>query len=69
MIQNEVEYQAMLERIEFFQQQLLLLRKVETNPVNYRLSAGGFLAELDRMYREVRLFLWQHPSEIAMPVA
>ncbi len=33
------------------------LRKVETNLVNYRLSASGFLAELDRMQLQVREYL------------
>jgi hypothetical protein len=40
------------------------LREAETNPENYRLSAGGFLAELDRMVLEVRDFLWSHPSQL-----
>ena len=30
---------------------------LETNPVNYRLSAYGFLAEIDRMQLEVREYL------------
>jgi hypothetical protein len=39
------------------QQQLSHLRRVETNPVNDRLSASGFLAEIDRMQLEVREYL------------
>ena len=54
----------MLERIRYFQQQVEKLRQVETNPQNYRLSAGGFLTEIDRMNREVREYLWLHPSEV-----
>lgn len=54
----------MLKRISYFQQQVAKLREVETNPKNYKMSAGGYLAELDRMNLEVREYLWSHPSEI-----
>ena len=54
MIKNDQEMEAALERIRHFQAQLTHLRKVETNPANYRLSASGFLAEIDRMQLEVR---------------
>jgi hypothetical protein len=55
----------MLGRIERFQQQVARLRQVETNPTNYRLSAEGYLAEIDRMNLEVRDYLSIHPSEVA----
>jgi hypothetical protein len=57
MIRSDQELEATLERIRLFQAQLAHLRKVETNPVNYRLSASGFLAEVDRMQLEVREYL------------
>ena len=63
MIQNEQEYRTALQRIERFQRQIEQLRKTETNPHNYRLSAGGYLTELDRMQLEVREYLWSHPAE------
>ncbi len=63
VIQTEQEYRATLQRIERFQRQVEQLRKPETNPDNYRLSANGFLAELDRMQLEVREYLWSHPAE------
>jgi hypothetical protein len=63
MIQNEQEYRTMLQRIERFQRQVEQLRQTETNPHNYRLSAAGFLAELDRMQLAVREYLWSHPAE------
>ena len=63
MIQNEQEYRAALQRIERFQRQVEQLRKTETNPQNYRLSASGYLAELDRMQLEVREYLWGHPAD------
>ncbi len=65
MIANDEELEATLERIRHFQRQVAHLRKVETNPVNYRLSASGFLAEIDRMQLEVREFLSLHPVELA----
>ena len=65
MIQNEQEYRTTLQRIERFQRQVEHLRKTETNPHNYHLAAGGYLAELDRMQLEVREFLWSHPAEKA----
>jgi hypothetical protein len=57
MIRNDQEMEATSERIRHFQAQLAHLRKLETNPVNYRLSASGFLAEIDRMQLEVREYL------------
>ena len=65
MIKGDQELQATLERIKYFQQQVTELRESETNPANYRLSAGGYLAELDRMNLEVREYLWIHPREIS----
>jgi len=64
MIKNDQELQATLERANRFQQQIEKLREVETNPTNYRLSASGYLAEIDRMYLEIREYLWLHPSEL-----
>jgi predicted membrane-bound mannosyltransferase len=65
MIKNDQELQATVERIRYFQQQVEKLRQVETNPSNYRLSASGYLAEIDRMNLAVREYLWLHPSEVA----
>ena len=64
MIRNDQELEAIKERIGYFQQQVEKLRQVETNPQNYRLSAGGYLAEIDRMNLEVREYLSLHPSEL-----
>ncbi len=65
MIRNDQELETMLERIRHFQAQLAHLRKVETNPANYRLSASGFLAEIDRMQLEVREYLSLPAGEVA----
>ena len=69
MIQNTQKLEATLARIRRFQQQVEKLREVETNPQNYRLSAGGFLAEIDRMNLEVREYLSIHPSELIERIA
>jgi hypothetical protein len=63
MISTDQEIEATLERIRRFQAQVAQLRKAETNPVNYRLTASGFLAEIDRMQLEVREYLSLHPPE------
>ena len=68
MIRDDQEMEATLERIRHFQAQLVHLRKLENNPVNYRLSASGFLAEIDRMKLEVREYLCLHPVELAASV-
>jgi len=64
MIRNDQELEGTKERIRYFQQQVEKLRQVETNPQNYRLSAGGYLAEIDRMNLDVREYLSLHPSEL-----
>jgi hypothetical protein len=69
MIRNDRELHVTLQRIAAFQQQLEHLRRVETSPANYRRSAAGFLAEIDRMNLEVREYLAAHPGEASAPVA
>lgn len=64
MIKNDQELEATLERIRYFQSQVQHLRKMETNPTNFRLSASGFLAEVDRMQLEVREYLSLLPSQL-----
>ncbi len=64
MIKSDQELEATQERIRYFHRQVEQLRQVETNPENYRLSAGGYLAEIDRMNLEVREYFTLHPGEI-----
>ena len=64
MIRNNRELKATLDRIERFQKQVEKLQEVETNPRNYELSAGGFLAEIDRMNLEVWEYISIHLSEL-----
>lgn len=68
MIQDNQEFETTLTRIKYFQKQIEKIREVETNPQNYRLSVGGFLAEIDRMNLEVREYLSIHPSELVEQV-
>jgi hypothetical protein len=65
MIADDNELQVALARINRLQNQVSHLRKAETNPANYRASASGFLAEIDRMQLEVREYLSVHPAELA----
>jgi hypothetical protein len=64
MIQNDTELQVTLERIQYFHKIVAQIRATEKNPANYHGSAGGFLAEIDRMNLEVRDYLNLHPSEV-----
>jgi hypothetical protein len=65
MIANDQELSVTLDRIHRFQQQIAHLRRTENVPANYRLSVGGFLAEVDRMQLEVRECLSYHPADMA----
>ena len=63
MLANDHELEATQDRIRRFQAQVAQLRKVETNPLAYRLSVSGFLSEIDRMQLDMRDYLAVHPSE------
>lgn len=63
MISNDQQLETTWERIRQFQRMVVQVRATESNPENYRLSAGGFLAEIDRMTLEMREYLWSHPAE------
>ncbi len=69
MISNDKELQVTLARIERLQKQVARLRQMETNPANYRLSAEGYLEEIDRMNLDVRDYLSIHPSEVPLEEA
>lgn len=64
MIANDQELAAIQERTRCLQVQVAHLRAIETNPVNYRAAASGFLAEADRMQTEVRERLSLHPADL-----
>ena len=63
MIKNDDELAVTQQRVVHFERQVAQLRKSEANAENYRMSAGGCLAEIDRMNLEIRDYLWSHPAE------
>lgn len=63
MIKNNTELEATQERVIRFWKMVEAIRQGEKNPVSYRASAGGFLAEVEKMNREINEYLSIHPSE------
>jgi hypothetical protein len=68
MINNDQELAVTQGRVQQLERLVASIRRTERNPENYRLSAGGFLAEIDRMNLEIRDYLWSQPVA-AEPVA
>ena len=69
MIKNDHELEVTQERIRQFERRVAQIRKTETNGENLRMSAAGFLAEIDRMNLEIRDYLWSVPAEQSAPAA
>ena len=70
MIKSNEELKTTMERIARFQQQVIAVRAAATSPEeNYRASAGGYLAEIDRMLLEVRDDLWAPPANLSGELA
>ncbi|MCX8089583.1 MAG: hypothetical protein N3I86_01395 [Verrucomicrobiae bacterium] len=69
MIKNDRELEVTQERVRQLERLVAQIRKVETDPESYRLSAGGFLAEIDRMNLEIRDYLWSLPTERSVEAA
>ena len=65
MIKNDIELQATQNRINHFWKIVDSIRKTEKNPSSYHLSAGGFLAEIEKMNLEAHEYLSIHPTELA----
>ncbi len=63
MIKNDKELEITQEGVRQFERQVAQIRKTETDGENYRTSAAGFLAEIDRMNLEIRDYLWSTPTE------
>lgn len=63
MIKNDTELKVTQERINHFWKIVEAIRQTEKNPSNYKDSAGGFLAEIEKMNTEVHEYLSIHPSE------
>lgn len=62
MIQNDVELSATQERIAFFEKSIARMR-VTSSPTEFPHMAGAWLAEVDKMHREVMEYLSRHDSE------
>jgi predicted nuclease of restriction endonuclease-like (RecB) superfamily len=58
-----IELKVTQERINHFWKIVEAIRQTEKNISNYKDSAGGFLAEIEKMNTEVYEFLSIHPSE------
>jgi hypothetical protein len=66
VIANDGELHVTLKRLATFQEQVAHLRRLETDPANYRAAAPGFLAKIDRMQLDVREYLAIHPADPAL---
>ena len=63
MIANDLELQAMRERLSFFYGILTQMR-VTTEPEEYMFMANSYLAEIEKMNAEILEYLKRHPSQI-----
>lgn len=64
MIQNDVELKGTQERIAYFEG-LVAQFRLTTSPEEFKLMAGGYLAEIEKMHAEVMQYLGRHSSEPA----
>ena len=69
MINNNQELQTTQQRIRQLEQMVAQIRQTETNSENYRMSAAGFLIEIDRMNLEIRDYLWSDLSKQQLAAA
>jgi len=64
MIHNDVELKATQERIALFEGWVAQFR-VTIPPAEFKLMAGAYLAEIEKMHAEVIAYLSRHASEPA----
>src|SRR5713226_4677266 len=62
MIHNDVELKATQERIALFEGWVVQFR-VTIPPAEFKVMAGAYLAEIEKMYAEVMEYLRHHASE------
>ena len=62
MIQTDQELKATQERITYFEG-LVAQFRVTTSPLEFKLMAGGFLDEIEKMHAEVMEYLGHHATE------
>ena len=65
MIQNDLELKCTQERITYFEG-LVAQFRVTTEPAEFELMAGGFLAEIEKMHDEVMEYL-KSPANQPVP--
>ena len=63
MIQNDTELRATQERIDFFEKTIAGMR-LTCSPAEFPYMSGAWLAEVEKMHREVMEYLSRHPSEM-----
>jgi hypothetical protein len=63
VIQNDTELRTTQERIEFFEKSIAQMR-VTCSPTEFPHMSGAWLAEVEKMHREVMEYLSRHASEI-----
>jgi hypothetical protein len=56
MIQNDLEFEAMQERIQLFENVLAEARR-NYSPSSYQAMSKAFLADIARMQEEIRVYL------------
>jgi hypothetical protein len=62
LIHNDVELKATQKRIALFEGWVAQFR-VTIPPAEFKLMAGGYLAEIEKMHAEVMEYLRRHTSE------
>jgi hypothetical protein len=62
MIHNDIELKATQERITLFEGWVAQFR-VTIPPTEFKLMAGAYLAEIEKMHAEVMEYLRRHASE------
>ena len=69
MINNNQELETTQERIRQLERMVAQIRQTETNTENYRLSAAGFLLEIDQMNLDIRDYLWSDLAKRSLAAA
>lgn len=64
MIANDTELEVTQQRIAYFQRLLAQMRKT-ARPTEFHAMASGYIAEIEKMQKEVMEYLSRHISETA----
>ena len=63
MIQNDIELQTTQERIAYFTNLVAQMRVTAKDAEDFGLFANSYLAEIEKMHKEVMEYLKHHSSE------